>query len=47
MDTSVAGPQPPPRYTLEELLAASGYSQPQPLQEREWVDAPAAGGELI
>lgn len=38
---------PRPRYTLAELLAASDYSQPQPASEREWVDAPAVGGELI
>ena len=29
-----------PRYTMAELLAASDYSQPQPPEEREWVDAP-------
>jgi antitoxin ChpS len=29
------------------LLAASDYSQPQPPEQREWVDAPAVGGELI
>lgn len=40
-------PQPRVRYTLAELLAASDYSQSQPEQEREWVDAPAVGGELI
>ena len=34
------------RYTLDELLAASDYSQPQPPEEREWVDAPAVGREL-
>ena len=39
--------QPRPRYTLAELLAASDYSQPQPPEEREWVDAPAVGRELI
>jgi len=38
---------PRPRYTLAELLAASDYSQPQLPEEREWVDAPAVGGELI
>jgi antitoxin ChpS len=43
----IVEPQRKPRYTLEELLAASDYSQPQPAEEREWVDAPAAGGELI
>jgi antitoxin ChpS len=39
--------QPRPRYTLAELLAASDYSQPQPPEEREWVDAPAGGHEEI
>ncbi len=41
--------EPPsrPRYTLAELLAASDYSQPQPAEEREWVDAPAVGRELL
>jgi antitoxin ChpS len=29
------------------LLAVSDYSQPQPADEREWVDAPAVGGELL
>ena len=43
----VIAPQPKPHYTLAELLAASDYSQPQPFEEREWVDAPAVGGELI
>jgi antitoxin ChpS len=43
----VVDPRPRPRYTLAELLAASDYSQPQPAQEREWVDAPAVGGELL
>jgi antitoxin ChpS len=39
--------KPRPRYTLEELLDASDYSQPQPSEEREWVDAGAVGGELL
>lgn len=43
----VVDPKPRQRYTLAELLAASDYSQPQPDEEREWVDAPATGGELI
>jgi antitoxin ChpS len=43
----VIDPNPRPRYTLAELLAASDYSQPQPAAEREWVDAPAAGDELL
>jgi antitoxin ChpS len=29
------------------LLAASDYSQPSPVEEREWVDAAGIGGELI
>jgi antitoxin ChpS len=40
-------PKPRPRYTLEQLLEASDYSQPQPPEEREWVDAPATGRELL
>ena len=43
----VIDPKPRPRYTLAELLATSDYSKPQPAEEREWVDAPAVGGELI
>lgn len=43
----VMDPKPKPRYTLAELLAASDYTQPQPPEEREWVDAPAVGNELI
>ena len=42
----VVDPNPRPRYTLAELLAASDYSQLQPAEDREWVDAPAVGGEL-
>lgn len=36
-----------PRYTMNELLAASDYSQPQPDEEREWIDTPAVGRELL
>ena len=43
----VVDPNPRPRFTLDELLAASDYSQPQPAEEREWIDAPAVGGELL
>ena len=43
----VVEPNPRPRYTLAELLAACDYSQPQPPEQREWVDAPAIGSELI
>ncbi|SER34201.1 AbrB/MazE/SpoVT family DNA-binding domain-containing protein [Giesbergeria anulus] len=40
-------PKPRPRYTMAQLLAGSDYTQPQPEDQREWVDAPAAGGELL
>lgn len=43
----VVDPKPRPRYTLAELLAVSDYSQPQLAEDREWVDAPAVGGELL
>jgi antitoxin ChpS len=40
-------PHPRPHYTLAELLAESDYSQPKTTEEREWVDAPAVGREII
>lgn len=43
----IVEPSARPRYTMAELLAASDYSQPQPLEEREWVDARAVGREPI
>jgi antitoxin ChpS len=43
----VVEPKLRPHYTLAQLLAASDYSQPQPPDQREWVDAPAVGAELI
>ena len=43
----VIEPSPRRRYTLQQLLEASDYSQPQPPEEREWVDAPAVGREEI
>ena len=43
----IVEPQARPRYTMAELLAASDYSEPQPPEEREWVDAPAVGVEPI
>jgi antitoxin ChpS len=43
----VIDPNIKPRYTLAELLEASDYSQPQPPEEREWIDAPSVGGELL
>ena len=43
----IVEPQQRPRYTLEDLLSASDYSQSQPPEEREWVEAPAVGRELL
>lgn len=43
----IVDPRIKPRYTLQELLDASDYCQSQPSQEREWIDAPAAGGEPL
>jgi antitoxin ChpS len=35
------------RYTLAQLLADSDCFQPMLPEEREWVDAPRVGRELI
>jgi hypothetical protein len=40
-------PQTRPRYTLDELLAKCDSSEPLPSTEREWIDAPAVGRELL
>lgn len=36
-----------PRYTLDELLAQCDPSAERSAQEREWLDAPAVGREVI
>lgn len=46
-DRLILQPQNKPRYTLDELLAASDYSQPMSQEDREWIDAPPVGRELI
>ncbi len=38
---------PRPRYTLAELLAASDYSEGPSHEDREWLDAPAIGKEIL
>ena len=45
----VVDPKPRPRYTLDELLAEAEAAGAYPLsaEEREWIDAPAVGKELI
>ena len=35
------------RYTLAELLAQCDFSKPMSTNEREWIDAPAKGRELL
>lgn len=45
--TLVVHPNPQRKYTLTELLDASEYGQPLTDEEREWVDAPAVGKELL
>lgn len=46
-DRLVVEASPRPRYTMAELLAASDYSVSGRQQDREWLDAPAVGKELL
>jgi len=39
--------QPRPGYTLAELLAASDYPETLNAEDRNWIDAPAAGREIL
>lgn len=43
----VVSPQPMPHYTLAELLAACDDSAAVSAEEREWLDGPAVGRELL
>lgn len=43
----IVEPKQRKRYTLEELLAESDYSQALPAEDREWLESPAAGRELL
>jgi antitoxin ChpS len=36
-----------PHYTMEQLLAASDYSNKSTSDDREWLDSPAIGRELL
>ncbi|MBP6361933.1 MAG: antitoxin [Novosphingobium sp.] len=38
---------PKPRYSLAELLAESDYSESPSNVDREWLDAPAVGKEIL
>ena len=43
----VAVPRARPKYTLEELLAQCDLSVPMSDEEREWMDSPPVGREII
>lgn len=43
----VVRPTTRPKYTLSELLSKSDYSLPQSQEQREWIDAPPVGDELL
>ena len=43
----VVAASPRLRYTLAELLAASDYSGGVSAEEREWLDSPSVGKELL
>lgn len=43
----VIKPKVKPRYTMAELLAVSDYSQSRSDSEREFIDSPAVGGEIL
>jgi antitoxin ChpS len=43
----VAAPRQRPKYTLEELLAQCDFNAPWSAEEREWMDTPSVGNEII
>lgn len=43
----IVEPAMKPKYTLDELLLASDYKQDLSDLDREWIDTPAAGNELL
>ena len=43
----VIEPQARPRYTLAQLLAQCDPRARRPAKDREWVDAPPVGRELL
>ncbi len=46
-DTVVIAKHKPRRLSLEERLAMCDFSVPMTDEEREWLDAPAVGKEII
>jgi antitoxin ChpS len=43
----VVSPNPRPRYTLDELLAQCDANAEVSAVDRQWLDAPAVGNELL
>ncbi len=43
----IVEPKVRPRYSLNELLAQCEFNQPMTAEEREWLDAPPVGREVI
>lgn len=43
----VIEPAARPHYTLSELLDASEGTQPLSAEEREWIESPPVGGEIL
>ena len=46
-DRLIIDPQVKPSYTMEELLAASDFSDSPTPDDSAWVNGPAAGNELL
>ena len=46
-DRLVIDPRVKPRYTMAELLQVSDYAATHAEEDSEWLEAPAAGGELL
>ena len=40
-------PRARPKYTLEELLAQCDLDAPWSEEEREWMDTPSVGNEIV
>ena len=43
----IVEPKPRPKYTLAQLLAQSDFTQLDAQIDRDWLDAPAVGAELL
>jgi len=46
-ESFVLRPRRKPKYTLQELLDQCDFSIPMDQEERDWLDAPRVGRELI